>query len=58
MYRNSGQQNDKLILWGAPVSFWTGRMQFLRKLDSAFLASFRGHDLQFDQHIRPNETGE
>ena len=27
MYRNSGQQNDKIILWGAPHSFWTGRMR-------------------------------
>ena len=27
MYRNSGQHNDKVISWGAPHSFWTGRMR-------------------------------
>ncbi len=25
MYRNSGKQHDKIVLWGAPISLWTGR---------------------------------
>ena len=25
MYRNSGMQHDKIMLWGAPGSLWTGR---------------------------------
>lgn len=27
MYRKSGQQHDKLILWGAPASLWSGRVR-------------------------------
>ena len=27
MYRNSGQQHDRIVLWGAPVSLWTGRVR-------------------------------
>ena len=27
MYRNSGQQHDKILLWGAPASLWTGRVR-------------------------------
>ncbi|NNL87306.1 MAG: glutathione S-transferase family protein [Myxococcales bacterium] len=26
MYRNTGKRHDKIILWGAPLSLWTGRM--------------------------------
>ncbi len=25
MYRNSGKQHDNIVLWGAPLSLWTGR---------------------------------
>ena len=33
MYRNSGKQQDKVILWGAPGSLWSGRTRayFIKK---------------------------
>jgi glutathione S-transferase len=33
MYRNSGKQHDKPLLWGAPGSLWTGRTRayFIKK---------------------------
>ncbi|MEM7543038.1 MAG: glutathione S-transferase family protein [Pseudomonadota bacterium] len=27
MYRNSGQRHEKVLLWGAPVSLWSGRVR-------------------------------
>ncbi len=33
MYKNSGKQHDKIVLWGSPASLWTGRTRayFIKK---------------------------
>ena len=54
MYRNSGQQHDKIILWGAPSSFWTGRVRaYLIKKRIDYQEIFPANP-RYQQDILPN----
>ena len=54
MYRRSGSEHDKIILWGAPSSFWSGRPRaYLIKKGIDYQEIFASHP-RFQQEIAPN----
>jgi glutathione S-transferase len=53
MYKNSGKTHDRIILWGMPISAWSGKMRsFLNKKGVDFEERFPG-DARYHSDILP-----
>ena len=53
MYRNSGKQHNKILLWGAPVSLWSGRVRaYLIKKGLAYQEIYPAN-ARFSEEILP-----
>jgi glutathione S-transferase len=53
MYKNSGKTHDRIILWGMPISAWSGKMRsYLTKKGVDFEERFPG-DPRFQSDIQP-----
>ncbi len=53
MFKNSGRQHDKIIMWGAPGSLWSGRVRaYLIKKGIEYEEAYPSHP-RFQKEIAP-----